>query len=66
MTGSFDAPMQQDHSNDLFLMCPAVDATTSAVDALTVALRFADGSEIDALLTLSRHQQSALRQLTAH
>lgn len=66
MTGTLDASMQQDQSNDLLMLYPAIEATTSAVDALTVALRFADGSEIDALLTLSRHQQSALRQLKAH
>ena len=63
---TIDAATPEATFDDLVYMPESDGPACDAMKALSVALRFGEGSEIEALLTLSRHQQSAMRQLAAH
>ncbi|MBN9030441.1 MAG: hypothetical protein BGO05_11455 [Rhizobiales bacterium 63-7] len=63
---TIDAATLEANLDDMVYMREADGPACDAMKALSVALRFGENWEIEALLTLSRHQQSALRQLAAH
>ncbi len=66
MTTTIDATTLEGNLEDMVYMRDSDGPACDAMKALTVALRFGEDREIEALLTLSRHQQSAMRQLAAH